>query len=822
MKPKQKQKKINFKKIIAFTLITVIGISVFLFNFPKPVYAYSSSFTYYSDRGTGQRGALVGDQEGEVYNLIIYESGDEGYTQFMNEEGEDYHEWIIWVENSDKTGGELFNPEDFALGTPTANITINGYTDVEPPEDMLMITIGGAVRFVNSSLGNAINDGRQFELNDDPENILNVDDLEILASPNTADIYGQMPIHVGPNGGYSFLVAPQTRTLTVYIDHDFTYPGERWVTYHLHAFGSVQVEIQSDNAGGHISAELIEISVERESPDLYKALEVVTGWINNILAGLFNSFKDLAKGLLIIGNIMEQGHTVSETWDTVRVICNSLFIIGLLIIAFANVFQLQIDYYAIKAILPRFIGAIVLVNFSLLICKLMIDFSNVLIIRLIGDPDTVFGKIFSSNIMDPSFLKGISDIGFWFFALIIIFALILGVIVLTILLVARIVMIWFLVILAPVAFLLMVLPFTRGVYSTWWKWFAKYVFMGPVVALMLFIAGEASSSGTNLGAGGTVGDEGVKIAVHQIIRTLFIASALFAAGIIPFVLGDKVMASVHNATKKVGKWGVKAGSVTPQGRKISAMWGGHGKRAEAKAERKIAAGAFGWREKFGQMRPEALEGLSKRGQELKAKHGLEGMHNMMSSRPKTAEQRYRKASARLSLAESGETGLGKNWLPKKKDYGRYSNAERDVLLKKNFTEQDTAAMIKEGNFHMVSGAETRVGLYRSSAHSPDKVKTITAEAINTEESSVVRKSFSAEGIKNIMTHGSDKQQEAVLKRYNDLSTQAKNQIINMNRANQIPAEARAAAKDAKITIPNKTIPHTDADITKENNQHLNP
>lgn len=187
---------------------------------------------------------------------------------------------------------------------------------------------------------------------------------------------------------------------------------------------------------------------------------------------------------------------VSKGWIIIRDIFNMFFVVILLVIAFATV--LKIERYHYKRLLAGFLIAAVMVNFSKLICGIIIDFAQILMLTFVN----AFKYVASGNFIDMLGLtkllaigssesvevSGATIIGATLLGLImaIVATVVIGVIV--IILVFRIVMLWFLVVLSPLAFMATVLPFTQGYARQWWEKFGKQVIIGPILAFFLWLS----------------------------------------------------------------------------------------------------------------------------------------------------------------------------------------------------------------------------------------------------------------------------------------------------------------------------------------------
>ncbi len=71
-----------------------------------------------------------------------------------------------------------------------------------------------------------------------------------------------------------------------------------------------------------------------------------------------------------------------NAWQMSIYVVNILAVFFLIILAFANALRINIETYEIKKTLPNFIISIVLANLSFLFCKLLLDFSDLLVMGI--------------------------------------------------------------------------------------------------------------------------------------------------------------------------------------------------------------------------------------------------------------------------------------------------------------------------------------------------------------------------------------------------------------------------------------------------------
>lgn len=114
------------------------------------------------------------------------------------------------------------------------------------------------------------------------------------------------------------------------------------------------------------------------------------GWM---ICPLIYTLRDAAQGIFsgfiepllrvhdsIIGELSKNDNTSTmyQAWSFFRNIGNILFVIALLFVIFSQVTGIGIDNYGIKRILPKLIVTAIIVNFSYIICGLLVDLSNII------------------------------------------------------------------------------------------------------------------------------------------------------------------------------------------------------------------------------------------------------------------------------------------------------------------------------------------------------------------------------------------------------------------------------------------------------------
>jgi hypothetical protein len=310
---------------------------------------------------------------------------------------------------------------------------------------------------------------------------------------------------------------------------------------------------------------------------------------------------------------------VSKGWVLVRDVCNMLFVVVLLVIAFGEILRLK--SYQLKAMLPKVILAAVLVNFSKLICALIIDAAQVAMMTFVNGYQATAGanivvglgltKLLKFN--EQSGTTAGTDMTPWditvgiVLAIIMMIATLLVVFFIALILVVRIVILWFLIVLSPVAFLSGAVPIKaiQSKSSEWWNRFGSYVAIGPVMAFFLWLSlsimanpdqmyakdeklaaieATGKSSSTEMGMVDNIIQFGIGLA-------LLMASLVAAQEVGGFAgsLAKTGIDTAKSAAKKTGKW-----MASPVTDRASALYGGFAEGQKRKTAAKQADLARTW------------------------------------------------------------------------------------------------------------------------------------------------------------------------------------------------------------------------------------
>ena len=241
--------------------------------------------------------------------------------------------------------------------------------------------------------------------------------------------------------------------------------------------------------------------------------------LRDAVQGIFNEFVEplIRVDKSIVTNLAQNNDSSAmyKAWSLFRNMANIAFVIALLFVIFSQVTGFGIDNYGIKRLLPKLIVTAIIVNFSYIICGIVVDLSNIIgnsvknifenaasgltasagvgsdgvgaggatlgvaaavagIVALVGAGATLVGAAQSGGFLAlilpvlglaaSAFLAG-------FFAL-----LMLG---------ARQAMIIVMIVTSPIAFVLYALPNTNALFKKWISLFRGLLFLYPVYCLMV-------------------------------------------------------------------------------------------------------------------------------------------------------------------------------------------------------------------------------------------------------------------------------------------------------------------------------------------------
>lgn len=284
----------------------------------------------------------------------------------------------------------------------------------------------------------------------------------------------------------------------------------------------------------------------------YYVFSAIAG-IGSLIAWLGGILMDLSIGFFTVGMVdaveeLKLDKAISEMWSIIRDIFNLLFIFGLIFAGFKII--LDANDSTSKKTVGMIVVAALLINFSLYVSQVVVDFTNVAAYQIhqMINPGTAASKsmlgIPINNISNQFYLiTGLSEnrdeidaelapvtggTGEFFKALILgfvflIFYTILGFVfaACAIILFTRFFTLIFLMIFSPVMFLGWVIPSMDNISKEWRKTFLNQALVGPALLFMIYLSLRA------LQGLGTTNREGTFIAT--IVYLLVVVAFLFAS-----------------------------------------------------------------------------------------------------------------------------------------------------------------------------------------------------------------------------------------------------------------------------------------------------
>ncbi|MBI4714232.1 hypothetical protein HY771_03565 [Candidatus Uhrbacteria bacterium] len=285
--------------------------------------------------------------------------------------------------------------------------------------------------------------------------------------------------------------------------------------------------------------------------------------IANLIATVGNLFSGLLAGLIatvieylvpvMLYNNFSNAPVVTAGWALMRDTVNMFFVIVLIVIAFGTIFGGS--KFKWQTQVPRLLIFAILINFSKTLAGIMIDFGQVVMLTFAnalreiaaGNMIEMFGlnKVWSlsssSGVLNNSGGSGVESWNLAFASIAAVFILSWVLVIMLLMfgiLLYRIVALWVLIVLAPLAWFIGGVPIIKSdAYSEWWTNFKCIVAIGPVITFFLWLALAVAGAGSTADGfdTGTVnlGNSAsflTKIFELQNFMSLVVGSAMIMAG----------------------------------------------------------------------------------------------------------------------------------------------------------------------------------------------------------------------------------------------------------------------------------------------------
>jgi hypothetical protein len=317
---------------------------------------------------------------------------------------------------------------------------------------------------------------------------------------------------------------------------------------------------------------------------------------------------------------------IVQGWKAVRDVCNLFFLLILLFIAFCTI--LQIEKYHLKKNLLTLVIMALLINFSKPIAIFIFDGAQLMMnyfLGAIGDYGTTATNLSQiANIIYkdlPGFTATVISAGKgtggftgsaiqYLFAIIFMFMYATSLIVIGIYLLIRIVALWLIVIVSPLAFLAMAVPDFKKMSSQWWDALFKYSYVGPAMAFFLWLSTRLATSFFVTTARNFKGTVNI-ISMSNFISFATIIVFLYASIVMAQKFGIQFASAITNYADKAMRFGTGLSAAQWGGRKI-----GQGAKYAAKAGLKKFD-----RDVLGKWSPRAfIKGWQKSSEDIERRH----------------------------------------------------------------------------------------------------------------------------------------------------------------------------------------------------------
>ncbi len=263
-----------------------------------------------------------------------------------------------------------------------------------------------------------------------------------------------------------------------------------------------------------------------------------------ILSGVV---KPLLDSVMSFQNFFPAG--VNAGWTATRDFANLFFALILLFIAIATVLNTGgLDNYTAKRMLPKFIFAALFINFSKAIVGFLIDISQIIMISLYN----TFGTNLAKDILDASdYAQTASESGLdsniiKLFTIILLVVLIFVLLWTSAIFAIRIVTLWFVIMLSPLAFVSGLIPPLSSLSKSWQNMLQQALVTGPVLMFLLYLAVTVMNSGIGPDIGGNLLENG------NIIKFVLVIGLLFLANIEAMKAGQSAPPMIKNAVGVAG------------------------------------------------------------------------------------------------------------------------------------------------------------------------------------------------------------------------------------------------------------------------------
>ncbi len=273
-------------------------------------------------------------------------------------------------------------------------------------------------------------------------------------------------------------------------------------------------------------------------------------------------------------------------WTLSRDLANMMFILVLLGIAFAYI--LRLETFGMKKLLPKLIIMALVLNFSLVVCGVFIDMGNSLGHFFVSGSgtanvgDNIMAAVKAGQLAQMR--NGVTQTGAPVTSLImasiiqLIFYIILAFLLFAMgfMMLYRIINLWLLIILAPLAWVCIAVPQMSSYYSSWWSRFLKQAFFPVVLGFFIFLG---------LLTGSTFAGADISQGVKDVGGWGYILPETFLSAIMQFIV---VISILFIGLSSSQKWGASGAEKMMKFAKDGQKWA----TGKVTSKAKMAAGSL--------------------------------------------------------------------------------------------------------------------------------------------------------------------------------------------------------------------------------------
>lgn len=213
-------------------------------------------------------------------------------------------------------------------------------------------------------------------------------------------------------------------------------------------------------------------------------------------------------------DLTKYGDSLKNVWNGFRVLANVALILVFMAIIYAQATGSMLDTYSVKKMLPRLLIGSILIQLSFIVVVLTVNIVNTLgagvgqlmMAPLDGMTQFEIAGLFSNNgnkLFTETGINGneafdimltnvlaipgaiVAGYALYYFFLALFMGAVIGLIILFVVLVLRNLIIISLMVTAPIAFVLWILPNTEQFFKAWWSIFFKSLLMYPIIVILI-------------------------------------------------------------------------------------------------------------------------------------------------------------------------------------------------------------------------------------------------------------------------------------------------------------------------------------------------